>query len=177
MGDRLTPARRAAPEYRYDPGAGAGTPARRGPAGSTILAAGAVLWVPGPVAKDGLRRKKPRIALVHRPKYDDWSLPKGKLEPGEGWRAAVLREVREETGFDCLLGVELPAQHYRASGRPKEVRYWAAVPTGGAFAPNREVDRLEWLPPRKARERLTHARDREVVDALLESLGKGVRRL
>ncbi|MER8183220.1 NUDIX hydrolase [Kitasatospora sp. NPDC094015] len=177
MGDRLTPARSAAPSYRYDPRAGAGTPRRRGPAGSTILAAGAVLWVPGPVAKDGRRRKKPRIALVHRPKYDDWSLPKGKLEPGEGWRAAVLREVREETGYDCALGAELPAQHYRASGRPKEVRYWAAVPTGGVFAPNREVDRLEWLPPRKARERLTHARDRALVDALLECLGKAVRRL
>nr|WP_233289128.1 NUDIX domain-containing protein [Kitasatospora sp. MBT63] len=136
-----------------------------------------MLWVPGPVAKNGRRRKKPRLALVHRPKYDDWSLPKGKLEPGEGWRAAVLREVREETGFECRLGTELPAQHYRVGGRPKEVRYWAAVATAGAFAPNREVDRLEWLSPRKARERLTHVRDRVLVDALLEALGEDVRRL
>ncbi|MFJ1755544.1 NUDIX hydrolase [Kitasatospora sp. NPDC088134] len=136
---------------------------------STVLAAGAVLWVPGPLRKDG-GRKKPRVALVHRPKYDDWSLPKGKLEPGEGWRAAALREVLEETGLRCVLGPELPAQHYLAHGRPKEVRYWSAVPTGGAFRPNREVDRLEWLPPRRAKERLTHPRDRVLIDALLSLL-------
>jgi len=138
--------------------------------GQTILAAGAVLWVPGPEKKNGKGRKKPRIALIHRPKYDDWSLPKGKLDPGEGWRTAALREVREETGLRCVLGDELPAQHYLAQGRPKEVRYWAAVPTGGSFAPNREVDRLEWLSPKKARARLTHERDRLLVDALLELL-------
>ncbi|ROR42796.1 8-oxo-dGTP diphosphatase [Kitasatospora cineracea] len=137
---------------------------------STVLAAGAVLWVPGPPKKGGKGRKKPRIALVHRPKYDDWSLPKGKLDPGEGWRAAALREVREETGMRCVLGPELPVQHYLAHGRPKEVRYWSAVPTGGAFRPNREVDRLEWLPPKRAKERLTHPRDRVLVDALLELL-------
>ncbi|MFJ5233412.1 NUDIX hydrolase [Kitasatospora sp. NPDC088391] len=136
---------------------------------STVLAAGAVLWVPGPLRKDG-GRKKPRVALVHRPKYDDWSLPKGKLEPGEGWRAAALREVLEETGMRCVLGPELPAQHYLAHGRPKEVRYWSAVPTGGAFRPNREVDRLEWLPPRRAKERLTHPRDQVLIDALLSLL-------
>ncbi|MER5865677.1 NUDIX hydrolase [Kitasatospora sp. NPDC002040] len=141
--------------------------------GQTILAAGAVLWVPGPPKKRGPGRKKPRIALIHRPKYDDWSLPKGKLDPGEGWRAAALREVREETGLHCVLGVELPTQHYLAQGRAKEVRYWAAVPTGGAFAPNREVDRLKWLSPRKAKARLTHERDRELVDALLRALADG----
>ncbi|GAA2806224.1 NUDIX hydrolase [Kitasatospora paracochleata] len=140
--------------------------------GPTVLAAGAVLWVPGPPKKNGRGWKKPRIALIHRPKYDDWSLPKGKLEPGEGWRAAAVREVREETGMNCVLGAELPAQHYLAQGRPKEVRYWSAVPVGGAFRPNREVDLLEWLPPRKARERLSHVRDRVLVDALLEQLGR-----
>lgn len=139
--------------------------------GQTVLAAGVVLWRPGPLKKDGERRKKPRIALIHRPKYDDWSLPKGKLEPGEGWRAAALREVREETGLGCVLGAELPAQHYLANGRAKEVRYWAGELTGGSFRPNREVDRLEWLSPRKARARLTHRRDRELVDALLSVLG------
>ncbi|WP_425559789.1 NUDIX hydrolase [Kitasatospora terrestris] len=142
------------------------------PSLSTVLAAGAVLWVPGPLKKNGVDRKKPRIAVIHRPKYDDWSLPKGKLEPGEGWRVAALREVREETGMSCVLGEELPAQHYRVQGRPKEVRYWAAVPTGGAFRPNREVDRLEWLAPKKAKARLTRAQDRLLVDALLELLGR-----
>ncbi|MBV6701143.1 NUDIX hydrolase [Kitasatospora aureofaciens] len=135
-----------------------------------ILAAGAVLWLPGRLKKSG-RLGRPRIAVIHRPKYDDWSLPKGKLDPGEGLAEAAVREVREETGFTCVLGPELPAQHYPVQGRPKEVRYWAAVPTAGAFRPNREVDRLEWLPAGKARARLTHERDRLLVDALLAILG------
>ncbi|MFD7732501.1 NUDIX hydrolase [Kitasatospora phosalacinea] len=163
---------RSSPPDRAPARSGGARHSRRPAAGSrsTVLAAGAVLWVPGPPKKSGKGRKKPRIALVHRPKYDDWSLPKGKLDPGEGWRAAALREVLEETGMRCVLGAELPVQHYLAQGRPKEVRYWAAVPTGGAFRPNREVDRLEWLPPKRAKERLTHPRDRVLVDALLELL-------
>ncbi|MFI6447858.1 NUDIX hydrolase [Kitasatospora sp. NPDC050543] len=136
-----------------------------------MLAAGAVLWLPGRAKKGGKRIGRPRLALIHRPKYDDWSLPKGKLDAGEGWTQAALREVWEETGMRCVLGVELPAQHYLAQGRPKEVRYWAAVPVAGSFTPNREVDRLEWLPAGKARARLTHERDRVLVDALLEVLG------
>ncbi len=147
----------------------AGQPAPR--TGRTILAAGAVLWLPGREKKKGKGLRRPRIAVIHRPKYDDWSLPKGKLDPGESMTQAALREVEEETGMRCVLGAELPAQHYLAQGRPKEVRYWAAVPTGGAFTPNREVDRLEWLSARKARARLTHDRDRLLVDALLAELG------
>ncbi|GAA2843785.1 NUDIX hydrolase [Kitasatospora aburaviensis] len=145
------------------------TPASAGRA-PVILAAGAVLWLPGRPKKSG-RLGRPRIAVIHRPKYDDWSLPKGKLDPGEGVVEAALREVWEETGFSCVLGAELPTQHYLAQGRPKEVRYWAAVPGAGAFRPSREVDRLEWLPAGKARARLTHERDRVLVDALLELLG------
>ncbi|MGA5818183.1 NUDIX hydrolase [Kitasatospora sp. NPDC094028] len=142
-----------------------------GPASTrVILAAGAVLWLPGRPKKSG-RLGRPRIAVIHRPKYDDWSLPKGKLDPGEGVIEAALREVREETGYACVLGPELPAQHYLAQGRPKEVRYWAAVPAGGAFRPNREVDRMEWLPAGKARARLTHERDRLLIDSLLVILG------
>ncbi|MCU7823427.1 NUDIX hydrolase [Kitasatospora sp. DSM 101779] len=178
MGDRLTAAQhRAANPFRVRLAGRSrrgGAPALRAAVpgyGPTVLAAGGVLWVPGGPKKDGRGLKKPRIAVIHRPKYDDWSLPKGKLEPGEGWQAAALRELREETGMHCVLGQELPAQHYLVDGRPKEVRYWAAVPTGGSFTPGREVDRLEWLPPKKAKARLTHVRDRALVDALLTLLG------
>ncbi|WP_063752968.1 NUDIX hydrolase [Streptomyces sp. NRRL S-350] len=145
------------------------TPAGAG-RGPVVLAAGAVLWLPGRLKKSG-RLGRPRIAVIHRPKYDDWSLPKGKLDPGESMVDAALREVWEETGFRCVLGPELPARHYQAQGRPKEVRYWAAVPSVGAFRPNREVDRLEWLPAGKARARLSYDHDRVLVDALLAMLG------
>lgn len=143
----------------------------------TVLAAGAVLWVPslsGGAAQDPAELRfaffEPRVALIHRPRYDDWSMPKGKQEPAEDLVGTALREVREETGLDCVLGAPLPTQHYLAQGRPKEVRYWVGVPTGGSFAPNREVDRLEWLPAAAARRQLTHDRDRVLVDALLHVL-------
>ncbi|WP_370145744.1 NUDIX hydrolase [Kitasatospora sp. GAS206B] len=149
------------------PGPGGGSAGRVG----TVLAAGAVLWRPGGPRRDGSGERKPRIALIHRPKYDDWSLPKGKLRAGETPWQAALREVEEETGLVCRLLAPLPAQYYLAQGRPKEVRYWAAVPVRGEFRPNREVDRMKWLKPAKARAKLTHARDRELIDALLAQLG------
>ncbi|WP_223180337.1 NUDIX hydrolase [Streptomyces griseicoloratus] len=110
------------------------------------------------------------LCLVHRPKYDDWSWPKGKLKPGEEPLAAALREVREETGHTAAPGAELPTQHYWANGRPKQVRYWAAEAGPGAFTPTKEVDRILWLSPPAARDRLTHPRDRTLVDALLDAL-------
>ncbi|WP_030660402.1 NUDIX hydrolase [Streptomyces rimosus] len=129
-----------------------------------IKAAGCVLWRRSPVGGEL------EIALVHRPKYDDWSHPKGKLKRDEGWLAGALREVAEETGMQCAPGAELPTVHYLAGGRPKAVRYWAAEAIAGDFDPNHEVDRLLWLPPEQARRILTQARDRELVDALLEAL-------
>lgn len=136
----------------------------------TVLAAGAVLWRRSPYA-DGME-----IALIHRPKYDDWSHPKGKLKRGEDPADAALREVREETGMECVLGAPLPTAHYLADGRPKEVLYWAAEAVSGAFAVNDEVDRLIWLPPAAARIRLTHERDRPLVDALLRAVRPGAAR-
>jgi len=130
----------------------------------TIRAAGCVLWRRSPI--DG----RLEICLVHRPKYDDWSHPKGKLKRGEDPLAGALREVAEETGYTTAPGTRLPTVHYEASGRPKQVHYWAAEATGGSFTPNSEVDRLLWLPPAAARDRLTQPRDRELVDALLTSL-------
>jgi 8-oxo-dGTP diphosphatase len=131
---------------------------------AAVLAAGAVVW-----------RRSPfggyvEVALVHRPKYDDWSFPKGKLHRGESPRQGALREVKEETGLDCVLGEPLPTRRYLVRGRPKEVRYWAAAPTGGSFTSNDEVDRMVWLPVTAARGRLTHERDRPLLDALVATI-------
>ena len=110
------------------------------PPAAVIRAAGAVLWRPS-------RRYGVRIALVHRPRYDDWSLPKGKAEPGEVPPVTAAREVEEETGFRAAIGRSLTTVSYKANGGPKTVQYFAARRIGGLFTPNKEVDRLEWLPP------------------------------
>ena len=128
-----------------------------------LLAAGCVLWRP---ARDGGGIE---IALVHRPKYDDWSHPKGKRKRAESAAACAVREVLEETGQWCELGVRLPTARYTVGGRPKEVDYWAGRALGGAFTPSTEVDRLVWLPPSAARSRLTQDRDRDLLDALMAS--------
>lgn len=109
------------------------------------------------------------VALVHRPRYDDWSWPKGKLKRGEDFAAAAVRETREETGMECELGAPLPPTHYLVDGRPKEVRYWVARALAGRFEPSREVDAVVWLSPAAARVRLTHERDRPLVDAFLRA--------
>ncbi|MFJ5777438.1 NUDIX hydrolase [Streptomyces sp. NPDC093094] len=134
--------------------------------GAPVRAAGCVLWRRSPV--DG----ELEICLVHRPKYDDWSHPKGKLKRGEDALAGALREVVEETGYTARPDAELATLRYLAAGRPKEVRYWAAEATGGGFVPNTEVDRLLWLSPVTARHRLTQPRDRELVTEMLLSYGR-----
>ena len=107
------------------------------------------------------------VLVVHRPKYDDWSLPKGKLDRGESHEEAALREVEEETGLRCVLGPELPGVSYvDRQGRPKEVRYWSMSRVEGAFAPNPEVDEALWLPLSEARQTLSYDHDRFVVSAL-----------
>ncbi|MGW2286536.1 NUDIX hydrolase [Streptomyces phaeochromogenes] len=132
--------------------------------GDPVLAAGCVLWRRSPF--DG----ELEICLVHRPKYDDWSHPKGKLKRAEAALAGAVREVEEETGYRCATGPRLATLHYMANDRPKQVSYWAAEATEGRFAPNREVDRILWLPPTGARHRLTHPRDKDLVDELLAVL-------
>ena len=134
---------------------------------TTVRAAGTVLWRRAAAADGGIE-----VALIHRPRYDDWSLPKGKLKRGEDFAAAAVRETREETGLDCVLGAPLPATYYWADGRPKEVRYWAAQAASGTepFTPNREVDRMVWLSPEEAHPHLTHPRDRPLITALLLTL-------
>ncbi|MFD3513643.1 NUDIX hydrolase [Streptomyces sp. NPDC058657] len=126
----------------------------------TVLAAGCVLWRRAPHG-DGIE-----VCLVHRPRYDDWSHPKGKLKRGEDPLAGALREVREETGYECVPGAQLPTVRYMAHGRPKQVMYWAAEATTGSFVPNAEVDRLLWLPPKAATPHLTHPHDRPLLTSL-----------
>jgi 8-oxo-dGTP diphosphatase len=117
-------------------------------------------------AAGGVVERDGRIVVVHRPKYDDWSLPKGKLERGESFEAAALREVREETGLRCALGAELdPVRYHDPKGRPKVVRYWRMTVAGeaGAFEPSREVDALRWVTREEAQRLLSYAHDRDLV--------------
>jgi 8-oxo-dGTP diphosphatase len=106
-----------------------------------------------------------RVAVVHRPRYDDWSLPKGKLEAGESWEDAALREVEEECGLRCSLGEELPSDEYTDNkGRPKKVRWWRMdVREDVGFTPDDEVDELRWLTPGEASELLSYDHDRRLV--------------
>ena len=116
----------------------------------------------GVVTRDGL------FAVVHRPKYDDWTLPKGKLDAGETFEQAALREVEEETGLRCTLLRELPSTEYSVRDRPKIVRYWLMdVVEDPGFAPNDEVDELRWLSAADAAALLTYDRDKEVLEAAL----------
>lgn len=107
------------------------------------------------------------VLLVHRPKYDDWTFPKGKALPDESDENCALREVEEETGLSCELVAELSGTSYTDShGRPKVVRYWSMRPLAGEFSPHAEVDEARWLPLEGARAALTYDRDRDVLRSL-----------
>jgi 8-oxo-dGTP diphosphatase len=131
-----------------------------------VRASGGVVW----------RRTKEgavEVALVHRPRYDDWSLPKGKLDQGEGWEDAAVREVEEETGLRCVLGEELePVAYDDSKGRHKVVRYWLmeARGEGAPFEPNDEVDELRWVPASDAGAALSYPADRGLVAQAVERL-------
>jgi len=130
----------------------------------------------GPLVRAGggvVRRRGPRgawdYAVVHRPRYDDWSLPKGKAEPGESDEDAAVREVEEETGVRCQLGPELSSTSYvDRRGRPKIARYWLMEPDDGGggpgtFRPNDEIDDLRWCSAGDAGKILTHDHDRRLI--------------
>jgi 8-oxo-dGTP pyrophosphatase MutT (NUDIX family) len=126
-----------------------------------VRAAGGVVWRE--------RDHDVQVVLVHRPKYGDWTFPKGKLDPGETERQAALREVEEETGFRCVLGRRLRSTSYAdAKGRPKQVDYWAMRIEGGEFRPNDEVDELRWVTVGQARELLSYGHDLDVLTSFTE---------
>ncbi|MGK2958567.1 MAG: RNA degradosome polyphosphate kinase [Acidimicrobiales bacterium] len=128
-----------------------------------VQAGGGVVWREG---DSGLVE----VLVVHRPRYDDWSFPKGKCETGEPANVCALREVEEETGYLCTLGEELMSIGYDDDrGRPKDVRYWAMTVRSGAFRSNSEVDDHLWLSPDKAGLQLTYDQDREVLWAFLDT--------
>ena len=122
-----------------------------------VKAAGGVVWRRGAGGVE--------IVVVHRPRYDDWSLPKGKLDPGESWEQAALREVLEEVGLRCVLGAELPPVSYTdRKDRLKVVRYWLMQPEEDlTFVPNDEVDVMRWAGLEEAQGLLTYPRDGDVL--------------
>lgn len=126
-----------------------------------IRAAGGVPWRHAP--SDG----EVEIATVHRPRYDDWSLPKGKLNPDEHPLLGAVREVREETGLATRVGRRLRTTSYSVAGEPKTVDYWAMEVLGGEFTPGDEVDELRWLAPAAASSMLSNPQDPAVVDAFM----------
>ncbi|MYW06444.1 NUDIX domain-containing protein [Streptomyces sp. SID3343] len=129
-----------------------------------VLAAGAVLW-----RRNG---RETEVALVHRPRYDDWSFPKGKSKPGEPAVVAAVREVAEETGHRAVLGRELGVRSYplRSGDRLKINRYWVAEAVSGSFVPNDEVDRIWWGPAEEAAARTS---DPEYTESLITALRSG----
>ena len=131
-------------------------------ANTLIQAAGAVLW-------RQVNSGELEVAIVHRPRYDDWSLPKGKVEAGESHISASYREIQEETGYESNFGPEIGTVVYKLEGAPKEVRFWSARATEMTGTPDEaEVDQVEWLTPKKAKNKLTNKDDRTIVDYFLE---------
>jgi len=126
-----------------------------------ILAAGAVVWRPAAHGAGGVE-----VLVVHRPKYDDWSLPKGKREPGEHVLLTAVREVHEETSVRPVLGPRLRTVEYLVRGRPKQVDYWAAPGAGDHAAASHEVDAVAWLAWPQGRERLSYPHDADVIACL-----------
>lgn len=139
-----------------------------------MRAAGGVIWRQITVADEsGVTRPSGEIVLIHRPRYDDWSFPKGKLDKGETYEEAAIREVAEETGLVCELGLELPSTWYLdGKGRTKLVRYWAMRVVGiQPWEPNDEIDQRRWVTVEEAADMLTYEHDRELLAQLRDELG------
>lgn len=145
-----------------------------------VFAAGAVLWrrtsPAGPGTAETAQDGTIEIAVIHRPRYDDWSLPKGKVDPGENLAQTATREITEETGYTPTLGWLLGYVHYPLEKKTKVVYYWTAEVTDGHFIDNNEVDELEWVTPDRAKELVSYDADRDVIAAALEVLSLGCTR-
>lgn len=126
-------------------------------ASKIVHAAGGVLW------RHGYSESAAEVAVIHRPRYDDWSLPKGKVDPGETEPVTAVREVLEETGHHVHLGRRIATITYPIENRTKKVQYWSARSLGGSFAPNNEVDELVWLPAPAAIKKVSYAYDRKIL--------------
>lgn len=138
------------------------------PGKRTISAAGGVIWRRSQSVKSsgGIE-----VLVIHRPSYDDWTFPKGKADPGECPQRTAVREIEEETGLKVRLGHPLSTVEYRVSSGPKQVHYWMARVTGPSdhgFEPNREVDEIRWVKPRKAATLLSYQHDRDLLEEFRE---------
>lgn len=129
---------------------------------SPVLAAGGIIW------RSNTELSTVEVLLVHRPRYHDWTFPKGKLHKGESLLTAAVREVSEETGLSVVVGHRMPTVRYRTMDGPKEVSYWAMRPEAGVFAPNSEVDRVRWVSMARAGKKLTYAHDRRLAEELAD---------
>jgi 8-oxo-dGTP diphosphatase len=135
-----------------------------------VRAAGGLVW-----RRDGTGELE--VVIVHRPQYDDWSFPKGKVKKGEDERHAALREVEEETSLRCSLGIEVGESRYvDARGRQKVARFWEMTPVRGTLAPANEIDDARWSGIEAAVGSLTYDRDRALLARLLELVASAVQR-
>ncbi len=130
-----------------------------------------IVHAAGGVISRQKRDARIEVLLIHRPHREDWTFPKGKLESGETHEACALREVEEETGLRCALGLELPStSHTDGKGRLKLVRYWTMYPIGGVAEPRNEVDAVQWVSLEGAARTLTYERDCDLLAAFAATL-------
>lgn len=139
----------------------------KGDSADTIEAAGGLLW------RESSRGRE--LLVIHRARYDDWTLPKGKLQPGERWQEAAVREVAEETGYQARVVGAAGSVRYTVRGVPKVVRFWHMAPVGASeFRPSEEVAGIGWLVVGEAIRKLTYPKERDLVQrAIKEESGHG----